>query len=57
MGFAFLEASVQARAVFPSIDAFAGGSALDEVTDIGVGSLGFALSLRHLRAIVAVAFV
>src|SRR5262249_23114612 len=57
MGFTFLEASVQACAVFPSIDAFAGRSALDEVTDIRIGSLGFALPLRHLSAIVAVAFI
>ena len=57
MGFSFLEVSVQARAVFPSIDAFAGGSALDELTDECVSSLGFTLSLSHLRAIVAVTFV
>jgi hypothetical protein len=49
MGFAFLEACVQARAVFLSVDAFAGGSALDEVTNISVGSLCFALPLCHLR--------
>jgi hypothetical protein len=46
MGFALLEVTLHMGAALPSIDAFAVGSALDEVADILVGSFRFSLPFR-----------
>src|SRR6185312_10361757 len=51
------ERSVETRAVFPRVDALAVQAAVDEVADVRIGSLGFAVAVRGLVLLVAAALV
>src|SRR5205823_13260947 len=54
---AFLETSVEARAVLPRVDALAISPSLPAASDVAIRSIGFAVSVGELFRFVAFAFV